>query len=289
MAKTTLLPTATAVRIVWAMTGKSSNDAPSRTMATYIEDVLKHIEDQAQAQGINPKEKSYVTSAIVTMKVSLRSLDIVYKGRTLNFKENEELRTAYLMSVKESLSFGDKAQDLLKSLPTMTIVAAGGVTVAQRAMEDASKTILWGVGLVLAALGYLVNFLFVRWSSRRTQMLYVTQDYERGLYYDQYVSRVTDILIGLFLDLERIHKRVFQESYETDTNPSALEGIINEILVGVHSTFCPYAHKHMRDKKITPKLWPLCESGNAEAVRKCKRWEGQSEAAPSTRNKLGYI
>lgn len=272
MAKTTLLPTATAVRIVWGMTGKFSDDEQSRTMATYVEDALKHIEEQAQAQGVNPKEKSYVTSAIATMKASLRSLDIVFKGRTLNFEENEKLRATYLESVKESLNFGNKAKDFLKSLPTMTIGAAGGVTVAQ--VLGVSETVLWGLGLVLAALGYLVNLRFVRLARHQTQMLYVAQDYERDLYYDQYVSRVTDILLGLLLDLERIHKRVFQENYEAKTIPSALEGIINEILVGVRSTFCPYAHKHMRNKKITPELWTLCESGNVEAMRLCPLWEG---------------
>ena len=281
MAITALLPTVTATRMVWAMTGKFSNDEPSKTMATYVEDALKCIEEQAQAQGVNPEEKSYVTSAVATMKASLRSLDTAYKCRNLNFEENEKLRAAYLESVKESLSFGSTAQDFLKSLPTMTIGAAGGVTVAQ--VMGVSGTVLWGVGLVLAALGYLINLWFVRLARRQTQRLYVTQDYERGLYYDQYISRVSGILLGLFLDLERIHKRVFQESYEADTNPSALEDIINDILTKVRSTFCPYAHKHMREKKITPELWTLCESGDAEAVRVCLLWEGQRENAPSVR------
>ena len=178
MPKTALLPTITAVRMVWAMTGKFSDDEPSKTMATYVEDVLKSIEDQAA--GISPEEKSYVTSVAATMKASLRSLDTAYKGRDLNFEENEKLRTAYLESVKESLSFGSKAQDFLKSLPTMTIGAAGGVTVAQA--FQVSNVALWGVGLVLAALGYLVNLFFVRRARRQTQMLYVSQDYERGLY-----------------------------------------------------------------------------------------------------------
>ena len=270
MPKTALLPTITAVRMVWAMTGKFSDDEPSKTMATYVEDVLKSIEDQAA--GISPEEKSYVTSVAATMKASLRSLDTAYKGRDLNFEENEKLRTAYLESVKESLSFGSKAQDFLKSLPTMTIGAAGGVTVAQA--FQVSNVALWGVGLVLAALGYLVNLFFVRRARRQTQMLYVSQDYERGLYYEQYLSRVTVILLGLFLDLERIHMSVFQENYEADTSPTKVRSFIDDILSGVHPTFCPYVHKHMAEKKVTPELWTSCESGVSEAVQRCPLWEG---------------
>ncbi len=246
-------------------------------MATYVEDVLKSIEQQASS--ISSEEKSYVTSAVATMKASMRSLDTAYKGRDLNFEENEKLRTAYLESVKESLSFGSKAQDFLKSLPTMTIGAAGGVTVAQAL--GISGITLWGVGLVLAALGYLVNLWFVRRARRQTQMLYVSQDYERGLYFEQYLARVTTILLGLFLDLERIHKRVFQENYEADTSPSTVQSFIDAVLAGVHSTFCPFVHKHMAEKKVTPELWTRCESGNAEATRMCPLWEGLREPAPT--------
>ena len=276
MAKTALLPTVTAVRMTWAMTGRFSDDETSKSMAAYVEDALKHIEDQALAHGVSPEEKSYVTSAVATMKASLRSLDTVYKGRTLNFEENEKLRAAYLDSVKESLNFGSKAQDFLKSLPTMTIGAAGGVTVAQSV--GLSGTGLWAVGLLLAALGYVVNLWFVALARRRTQMLYVTQDYERGLYYEQYVRRVSEILLGLFLDLERIHRRAFQENSEADVSPAAVDKIVKDILAGVRPTFCRYTHKHMRENRITPELWTLCESGNLDAVSMCPLWEGQRDA-----------
>jgi hypothetical protein len=270
MSKTALLPTVTAVRMVWAMSGKFSNDAPSQTMATYVEDVLKGIEEQAPQ--ISDDERSYVTSAVATMKASLRSIDVVYKGRDLNFKENEKLRSAYLESVKESLDFGNKAQDFLKSLPAMTIAGAGGVTVAQYFKASAFE--LWGFGLILTGIGYFVNQYIVLWVRRKTQMLYVTQDYERGLYYEQYLDRVHLVLLALFLDLERIHKRVFRENYEADTTSIAVQSIIDDILSGVRSTFCPYAHKHMAEKKVTPELWTLCESGTRKAVKNCPLWEG---------------
>jgi hypothetical protein len=214
------------------------------------------------------------------MKASLRSIETAHKGRDLNFEENEKLRTAYLESVRESISSGTKAQDILKSLPTMTIGAAGGVTIAQA--FGISGIPLWGLGLVLAALGYLVNLWFVRRGRRQTQLLYVTQDYERDLYFEQHLSRVTTILLGLFLDLERIHMNVFQENYEADVNPSTIRSFIDGILAGVRSTFCPFIHKHIASNKITPELWTRCESGNADAVRMCPNWEGLRESTAST-------
>lgn len=64
----------------------------------------------------------------------------------------------------------------------MTIGAAGGVTVSQAL--NISGVSLWAIGLVLATVGYLVNLWFVSRARDKAQLLYVNQDYERGLYYD---------------------------------------------------------------------------------------------------------
>jgi hypothetical protein len=50
--------------------------------------------------------------------------------------------------------------------------------------------------------------------------------------------------------------------------------IIEDMLRGVRPTFCKYVHKHMREKKITPELWPRCETGTPEAIKSCPFWEG---------------
>lgn len=268
MSKTALLPTGTAVRMVWAMTGKFSNDDSSKDMARYIEETLNSIEGKASKLG--PTEESYITSAIATMKACLRSVETAYKGRELNFKENEKLRTAYLESVKESLDFGNKINDLLKSLPTMTIATLGGVTLAE--WFGMSGINLWGLGIFLAAAGYLVNLWFVRNARNRTQILYVSQDYERDLYYEQYLNRVKESFKGLYSDLERIHLRVFNENYEVKSDPAQIKDYVDSILAGVCPTFCKHIHTHMYEQKITPKLWAWCECGDAETTKKCPLW-----------------
>lgn len=44
-------------------------------------------------------------------------------------------------------------------------------------------------------------------------MLLVQQDYDRNLYYEQYMSRVAMTLTSLYLDLDRIHQVVFGAPY----------------------------------------------------------------------------
>jgi hypothetical protein len=90
------------------------------------------------------------------------------------------------------------------------------------------------------------------------------------LYYDQYLTRVATTLTSLYLDLDRIHKNVFGQSYPVDAD---VQVIVNEMLEGVRSTFCDYIHKHMNEEKITPELWSLCETG--KATEGCFFWEGK--------------
>ncbi len=263
MASTNLLPPMTAIRMVWAQTGKFSNDEQSRETATLVDASLKDIIDQAEGD-----EKKYITSAVATMNACLRSLDIVYKGRELNFQENEKLRLAYLESIKESLTFGEKAKDFMQSIPTMTISAAGGLTIGQ--LMGVPPITLTGIALVLAAAGYLFNRLLVKRARRKSQLLYIAQDYERSLYYNHYVSRVSSILTSLYLDLDRIHKNIFQTSYPIDG--IELSKMIKELLDGVRPSFCPYIHKHVLEKKITPEIWATCETGGKEAIKYCPLW-----------------
>lgn len=270
MSQTFLLPPVSAIRMVWARTGMFSNDEHSKISAVLTEAALKNIGERAEADD---KERKYVNSAIATMEATLRSLDIIHKGRNLNFEENEKLRKASLDLVKENLEFGKNAGDFLKSLPAMVIGSAGGITVGQYLGQhfNISVITLWAIGLALASIGYIVNLEVVRLMRKRKQMLYVAQDYERSLYYDQYVTRVAMTLTSLYLDLDRIHKNVFGQSYSVDVEVS---NIIGEMLKGVRPTFCKYIHKHIREKKIKPELWTLCETGKEGAVEKCPRWEG---------------
>jgi hypothetical protein len=123
---------------------------------------------------------------------------------------------------------------------------------------------------MLAATGYLVNLAFVRRAREKTQQLYIEQDYERGLYYDQYVFRVSLILTSLYRDLDRIHKNIFGQFFFVDSIEA--DEIVNDMLKGVRSTFCKHVHTHMRERKITPSLWACCESGSLEAVKNCPEW-----------------
>jgi hypothetical protein len=265
---TSLLPPLSAVRMAWALTGAFTNDEHSKHAALLVEARLKDIGERAEKDG-NKQEQEYVFSAIACMEASIRSLHTAYKGRELNFRENEKLREVYLESVREGFEFGKRAKDFVTSLPGTSIGGAGGITLAS-AMELTGVE-LWGVGIVLAAVGCVVNILITQYLRRRKQLLYVAQDYDRDQYYDRYISQVSLILTSLYLDIDRIHKNVFGQVYPAESD--AASNIVTKLLEGVRPALCKFVHKHMQENRITPKLWSLCEAGNAEALKTCPLWE----------------
>lgn len=278
MTKTSVLSPTQAVNLVWAATGKFSNDDNSRMMATNIP-TREAIKDEAAASN-NPNEIAYVKQSLTFMDAALRNIEIAYKGRELNFEENKKLREAYLENVKENIEFGTKANDILKSLPTMTISSAGGVTVvqamaayfnAEQFLND-NPIILWGIGLLLAGLGYFINLAIKRRSRTQQLMEYVKQDYERTLYYTQYLGRCLVILRSLYLDIDRVHKEIFRESYGDN-----VDSLISRLYEMNKPRVCPLIYKHMSDKKITPELWSMCDSGVEDSYYKCPLWDA-SEA-----------
>ena len=263
---TKLLPPVAAVSMVWARTGNFSADPHSQISSSQIEMALKNISDRAD--GLD-KERAYIVSAVAAMDAGYRNLDIIHKKRNQDFEQNEKLRSAYFQTVKDNIEFGTRAKDFLKSVPALTIGGASGLTLAEALGLTGTGIWPWVFGLSLAGAGYLINLLAVRLTRKRKQMLYVLQDYELGLYYEQYVNRSLTVLASLYNDIGRIHLRAFGESYPADTDDDILQSMFN----GIRTNYCTYIHKHMRERKITAGLWPTCEVGEAKARQSCPFWE----------------
>lgn len=276
MAVTTILAPFTAVRLAWAIAGKFTSEPDSKVSAQIAEELLKKMSAKA---ATDTNERSYVSQSEATIHDAIRSLEVIYKGRELNFEENEKLRQAYIENVQDSIQFGSKAKDYLKALPTMAIAGPGvagtlGPTLAgylDRGIATGYQTLfLWGFGAVMAGLGYFIYAGIVRRGRKRTQMLYVEQDYERNLYYDQYIARVVAALTGLYQDIDRIHEQTFGEVYPIGDGDA--DSVVADLLRGVRPTMCNNVHKHMRKGVVTPAVWTMCEVGEPPSTQ-CPYWE----------------
>lgn len=259
----TILPPEMAVRMVWSLTDKFHNKDIPEVSSQMTETLLTDIKTRAVG-----KDKEYVDRVIATMYAALRNLGMIYRGRELNFTENERLRLTYLEAVQKNIEFGKNAWDYLKTIPAMTVGGAGSVTVAEIIFKTFDIKFLVIVGLFFAAVGFMVHLIYIRLTRNLKLKLYVRQDYERTLYYEQYLNRVLDVLNSLNKELNQIHQDVYGNQ-QPPTSDNIKKYNIKDFLSGVHSTFCENTHKYMSQKTIKPDNWARCEAGFEKATDEC--------------------
>lgn len=280
MTKTNLLPPLKAVQITWARTGAFSEAFHSQQ---YAEDANKELKDIKNRAKNNKNEEEYVSNAIALIEANLRNLDNIYKLRNLNFEDNQKLRSTHLDYVKQSLDFGIKTKDFLKSIPSIALGGAGGITLAQ--IIGASSVQLWIAGLFFAGLGYLINWIIIKNMRVEKQWLYIQQDYERSLYFEEYLNKAYIILKNLYNDVYQEHENIFKNKYPTNESSNEL---IKNFLKGIQPTFCKHIKKHLKNnnvedrkgnpitgrklKKLICEQWTYCETGNLEGTKNCPLW-----------------
>jgi len=292
-----LLPPSTAIRLVWACTGTFSKDKDLRLSPISVCEAMKDIRSlsgkipPSKNEENNKKEKEYLARAEIAMNSCLRSIHTLYKGRELNFKENEELREAYIKSLKESIDFGNKLRDLLKSLPTMTIGGVSGYTVIKYFSDGFFIKYLdgysvgngwrpqfydisaWVIAILGIAFGYFFNDLvLMKWTHKRKQMLYIISDYERNIYYEHYLGHASALLRSLYQDLNQIYREIFGNP-EYEENMDEINKTIEDLLKGAQPEHCHYYYEHMKKKRITPGKWAMCETGFEEDLERCPHWK----------------
>ena len=271
MPETKILAPFTAVRLAWAISGKFSSEPESKLSAQNADENLKKMLVEA---ANDPQEQSYVSQSAATVQAAVRNLEIIYKGRQVNFEENEKLRQGYLDNAQESIEFGKKAKDYLNALPTMVIAGPGvagtlGPTLATAVGIDPNyeTLFLWGFAAALSGIGYWIHWLFMKRGREKNQKLYVLQDYERNTYYEQYIARVQATLTGLYQDIDRLHESVFGNAYPVQGEDANI--IVSRLLSGVMPRMCTKIHSHMAKGLVTQDRWTLCEVGE-DASKDCQ-------------------
>lgn len=308
-----LLPPSTAIRLVWACTGTFSEKKDLRLSPILVCEAMKDIrrlsgkrKKHNENEENDEKEKEYLARAEIAMNSCLRSIHTLYKGRELNFKENEELRKAYLESLKESIDFGNKLRDLLKSLPTMAIGGVSGFTVIKYLLDGCYvgkgwypkfyDIYTWIIVVLGIAIGYFLNDLvLVKWTRKRKQMLYIISDYERNIYYEYYLDHVGALLRSLYQDLNQIYREVFGNP-DNEENMGEIDKTIEDLLKEARPKHCDYYHEHMKKKRISPGKWAICETGFKDDLERCPHWnyekrqdEFKTHKKEKWREKLSYL
>jgi hypothetical protein len=213
---------------------------------------------------LSEDEKRYLFRVLAAMECALRCLHLLYKGRNYNWQEIEKLHDVYLESLKDTVTFGEKFKDIFRALPAMALGSAGGITLVE-AFKTTPTSKLWLVGLLFAALGYFVDLFVVKWCSKRRRRNYIRLDYERTCYYIDYLTKIYPVLIHLYDNVKKIYEEIFEAKSKSEEDKEREEKEwIKEMVDQLDPHRCEYIEIHMESNKITPELWPRCETGKTE-------------------------
>lgn len=267
---TKLLPPDLAVRLAWSLTGEWSETPEIRDAATLAKDRLKALKETAQTSP-DPKEKDYVPKAIDYIRACQRSLATINAARNLNFGEVKEMRDAQRENIEAYSKLTANWQSAWPRLASVGIGGSAGAITLVDLVKPYYPAVNPALMFVLGAgILYVANEFFVLPLVRRRLMLErVRGDYDRDLYYGQFVQRTRAALISLYLDVDRAHAHPdsFGSPYDPQADPAK---IVEGALGGVFPVLCPKVHAHMNDGLITPNLWSMCETG--VGVEKCRHW-----------------
>jgi hypothetical protein len=271
--KTKYFPPDMAVRIAWALTHQLSESEAVHLEANRAKNLMEHIKEKAKG---DEKEEPYVYWVCSAIEATYRDLVIIINGRNLNFDEVKKLRDTETENIQYYSQF---TTDLQSSIPRISGMTIGGVGVAvplSLLLEPYFPSNLKGYALLLmlafgAAIGYIFNgAIVIPWIRRKKQMENIKLDYDKDLFYKQYVERSKAALIALYMTVDGYHNAIFGNFFEQEKAGSDdVKTIVDEMLSGISPTMCKNVTKCMNGKVITPDLWPICETGLKNEIEKC--------------------
>jgi len=206
----------------------------------------------------------------------MRTLDVLYRWRDLNFKENGQLRELFLKDAESLETFGKSSGDFVKSLPSMSVTVGAGAIAVDQAFNLPDWQ-WWLVGAGLAGVGFILQTFSSFFSLKRRRMQSVQQDFERNLYYKNYLDRVKTALVATYSEIEEAHRKAFGSPYSVN---EITEIVVEKVLSPLKGHECPFLNEHMRLGKITPTLWARCETGG-EGAWHCPIWPSRRPPSPS--------
>jgi uncharacterized repeat protein (TIGR01451 family) len=296
---TELLDPLTAVRLVWAITGgfpqssllkeeksaaSSEPNTPKPEESPYVDtnaqDANKLLDSIIEKYKDSPddKEKLYIYKAVIAMRAALRNLRTIHSGRELDFKENNILRTAYLDSLAENIKFGNDIGDYVKTLPTtiVTILTGLGISLAATEVLGISINAFHIVAIIVLSgiLGYLLTWFLMNRSYKLQNRGLMLQEFERHVYFEQYVYRAREQLRILHQQLHEIREDVFSTD---NANPDDLEAKnkvrklakkkaeseaeqLKCLLNALFPDYCERVTECLR-KSFQPAIWGICDTG----------------------------
>ena len=213
------------------------------------------------------------------MRATLRNLRTIYSGRELDFKENNILRTAYLDSLAENIKFGNNVKDYIITLPTTIIAILTGLGLSLAATDVLGVPINAFHVVVIVVLSGILGYLLFWFLMNRSYKLHnsglMLQEFERDVYFEQYLYRAREQLRILHQQLHEIREEVFstdnanrddleaknkareRAKKKAESEAEQLKCLLNALF----PDYCEHVTECLR-KSFQPAIWGICDTGH---------------------------
>ncbi len=284
------------VRLAWAMTGgfpqsnvredlgenasqatgeKGGTASPAASQVSIISvsstNAEKMLACEAKTLPTDPKQIQYVRESTLAIRAAVRNLSTVYRGRELNFRENDGLRNVYMNAIKEDLSFVINLKNFAKALPGAVISGGVGLVLSVASQQilgvPLTEIDILRISIIAGIAGIIVFFLFNLITRWRQTKFYVRSEHQRTLYFRYYLDRSKKVLIDLYYELALQYHHYIDNTF-TNYSPKKCPhenyngyDEIDLILKGLYPTsVCENADKCIHSWFFRPRWWIHCET-----------------------------
>ena len=231
-------------------------------------------------EGDNAQDKKYMNAVFSAVDSCVRTLLVIIRGRDKNFEETDSLMEMYIKNNESISSFTLSLQSAFGRFAGMTF---GGTSATAIVMTLFPNLPVWVFPLTLSAMGaisYALYEVFVTpWKLKKNMIARIKNDYQRDIYFQSYVNRCRDTLVGLLMNTFTIYKQIYEVHYDDsfdniETQRKFANNAVNDSLGSLGLKYCCedihdcYEKKvFLTNESIERGRWATCESG--EGNEKC--------------------
>lgn len=212
----------------------------------------------------------YFDSVYAAINSCVRSLLNIINGRDANFKDVDALKDIYTANAQALETFSANLQSSFGQLASITF---GGTSATAIVAYYFLKLPIFIFPLVINCRWCSVicgsQTVYCTLVAKKNVKANIRTDYQRDLYYQQYVRASKDALKGLFTETLDLYNEVYGVSYDTKyDDPKTIEALINNLMESIDfkKYACPkiykcYANGKKFNQKDLAQQWSNCESG----------------------------
>ncbi|MCW4006079.1 MAG: hypothetical protein NWF04_05740 [Candidatus Bathyarchaeota archaeon] len=246
----------------------------------------------AQAQlGESRKDLAYVDNVRASLDATEKNLITIFNGRNLNFDQTKEIMKTQIENINSSARAMANFHSALPRLFATGSGAAGTVLVSYILETFFGYQVPELVIASTAALVASASYGIYQWkiapkNVKRAQRELIRNDYQSNLYYHDYIHRVFYTLSSLFDQTLNTYENIYDTPYQPDKyadleNRKTLVWSVLGTLEGICGKECPQIHADYHNNKITPEIWPTCET--AQGYKNCALFT-RKETSPTDQN-----